>query len=136
MGKAWEDYKSKRRVAKKIIRWKKEEDRARTLRFFQENGGTWCKSFWSDLMRQGRKRSGCIMEIKNHEEDLLTDPEEVKERLRKYWEELGKSVGAGRHTEQEDPGGEIEVEAMTGNVDRISMEEILYSLRNLERMRC
>ena len=38
------------------------------------------------------------MEIKNHEGDLLTDPEEVKERLGKYWEELGKSVGAGRHT--------------------------------------
>ena len=45
----------------------------------------------------------------------------------------GESVGAGRHTEQEDPGGEMEVEAMTGNVDRISMEEILYALRNLER---
>ena len=42
-------------------------------------------------------------------------------------------MGAGRHTEQEDPGGELEVEAMTGNVDRISMEEILYALRNLER---
>ena len=38
------------------------------------------------------------------EGDLLTDPEDVKERLRKYWEELGKGVGAGRHTEQEDPG--------------------------------
>ena len=64
---------------------------------------------------------------------LLTDPEEVKERLRKYWEELGKSVGAARHTEQEDPGGEMEVETMTGNVDRISKEEILHALRNLER---
>ena len=72
------------------------------------------------------------MEIKNHEGDLLTDPEDVKERLRKYWEELGKSVGAGWHTEQEDPGGEMEVEAMTGNVDRIIMEEILYALRNLK----
>ena len=27
----------------------------------------------------------------------------------------------------------MEVEAMTGNVDRISKEEILYALRNLER---
>ena len=133
IGKVWEVYKSKRRVIKKIIRQKKEEDRARTLRFIQENRGTQCKLFWSDLKRQGKKRSGCIMEIKNHEGDLLTDPEEVKERLGKYWEELGKSVGAARHTEQEDPGGEMEVEAMTGNVDRISMEEILYALRNLER---
>ena len=127
------EYKSKRRVVKKVIRRKKEEDRARTLRFIQENGGTQCKLFWSDLKRRGKKRSGCIMESKNHEGDLLTDPEDVKERLRKYWEELGKSVGAGRHTEQEDQGGEMEVEAMTGNVDRISMEEILYALRNLER---
>ena len=81
---------SKRRVVKKIIRQKQEEDRARTLRFIQENGGTRCKLFWSDLKRQGKKRSGCIMEIKNHEGVLLTDPEEVKEKLRKYWEELGK----------------------------------------------
>ena len=44
-------------------------------------------------------------------------------------------MGAARHTEQEDPGGEMEVEAMTGNVDRISKEEILYALRNLERGR-
>ena len=27
----------------------------------------------------------------------------------------------------------MEVEAMTGKVDRISMEEILYAMRNLER---
>ena len=123
---------SKRRVVKKIIRQKQEEDRARTLRFIQENGGTWCKLFWSDLKRQGKKRSGCILEIKNHEGDLLTDPEDVKERLRKYWEELGKAwVQEG--IENKDLGGEMEVEAMTGNVDRISMEEILYELRNLER---
>ena len=32
IGKAWEDYKSKRHGVKKIIRWKK-EDRTRTLRF-------------------------------------------------------------------------------------------------------
>ena len=38
IGKAWEDYKSKKHVVKKIIRRKKEEDRARTLRFIQENG--------------------------------------------------------------------------------------------------
>ena len=31
-------------------------------------------------------------------------------------------------------GGEIQVEAMIGNVDRISMEEILYALRNLREM--
>ena len=67
IGKAWEDYKNKRRVVKKVIWWKKEEDRARTLRFIQENGGTRCKLFWSDLKRQGEKRSGCIMEIKNHD---------------------------------------------------------------------
>ena len=73
------------------------------------------------------------MEIKNHEGDLLTDPEDVKERLGKYWEELGKSIGAGQPTEQEDPGGEMEVEAMTRNVDRISTEEILYALRSLQR---
>ena len=36
-------------------------------------------SAWSDLKRQGKKRSECIMEIKNHEGDLLTDPENVKE---------------------------------------------------------
>ena len=42
----------------------------------------------------------------NHEGHLLTDPEDVKGRPRKYWEELGKSVSAGRHTEQGDPGGE------------------------------
>ena len=103
------------------------------LRFIQENGGTRCKLFWSDLKRRGKKKSGCIMEIRNQEGDILTDPEDVKERLRKYWKELGKSVGAGQHDEQEDPGGEIEVETMAGNVDRISMEEILYALRNIER---
>ena len=64
IGKAWEEYKSKRCVVKKIIRQKKEEDRARTLRFIQENGGTQCKLFWSDLKRQGKKRSGCMMEIR------------------------------------------------------------------------
>jgi len=133
IGKAWKEYKSKRCVVKKIIRQKKEEDRAGMLRFIQENGGTQCKLFWSDLKRQGKKRSWCIMKIKNHEGVLLTDPEEVKERLRKYWEELGESVGAARHTEQEDPGVEMEVKAMIGNVDRISKEEILYALRNLER---
>ena len=45
IGKAWEVYESKRHVVKKIIRQKKEEDRARMLRFIQENGGTWCKLF-------------------------------------------------------------------------------------------
>ena len=73
------------------------------------------------------------MEIRNQEGDLLTDPEDVRESLGKYWEELGKSVGAGQHNEQQDPGGETEVETTAGNVDRISMEEILYALRNLER---
>ena len=38
-------YENKRHVVKKIIRQKKEEDRARMLRFIQENGGTWCKLF-------------------------------------------------------------------------------------------
>ena len=71
IGKVWEVYKSKRRVVNKIIRQKKEKDRARTLRFIQENGGTQCKLFWSDLKRQGKKRLGCIMEIKNHEGVLL-----------------------------------------------------------------
>ncbi len=133
IGKAWEDYKGKRREVKKIIRRKKEEDRARTIRFIEENGGTQCKRFWSDLKSRGKKRSECIVEIKSQEGELLTDAEEVKERLRKYWEELGKSVGAGGYTEQEEPGEETEVEAMTGNVNKISMEEILYALRSLER---
>ena len=42
-------------------------------------------------------------------------------------------MSAGSHTEQGDPRGKMEVEAMTGKVDRISMEEILYAMRNLER---
>ena len=79
IGKTWEDYKSKRRVVKKIIRRKKVEDTARTLRLIQENGGAWCKLFCSDLKRQGKKKSGCIMEIRNQEGDLLTDPEDVIE---------------------------------------------------------
>ena len=83
IGKVLEVYKSKRHVVKNIIRQKKEEDRARTLRFIQENGGTWCKLFWSDLKRQGKKRSECTMEIKNHEGDLFTDQENVKERKTK-----------------------------------------------------
>ena len=69
---------SKRRVVKKIIRQKQEEDRARTLRFIQENGGTRCKLFWSDLKRQGKKRSGCILEI--NEGDL-----EINEGEQRSW---------------------------------------------------
>ncbi len=130
LGRAWEEYKTKRREVKRLIRQKKEEDRERTLRFFAENGGTRCKRFWSDLKKRGKKKTGCIMEVKNDSGELLTDPEEVKERMRKYWEDLGKLGETGQQEDEREIAGIV---TMEGNDGKVSTEEILYALRNLER---
>ncbi len=127
---AWERYKSKRREVKKIIRRKKEEDRERTLRFIAENGGAKCKRFWSDLNKRNKKKAGGIVEIKSESGEVLVEPDEVKERMREYWEKLGKGVETGTW---DDPGEEPETMARSGNDDDISLEEIVYALRNLER---
>ncbi len=71
------DYKAKRREVKKMIRKKKEDDRERTLRFIEENGGTQCKRFWSDLKSRGKKRTGCLMEVWSGAGEVLTEAEDV-----------------------------------------------------------
>ena len=102
---------------------KRKTHRARTLRFIEENGGTRCKRFWSDLKRR-RKKSGCIMEIKSQEGELLTEAEDVKEVLGGIWEKI-RSTGLW-HIEQEDLWEVFGEEFVAGKDNEISMEEIMH----------
>ena len=127
---AWEVYKVKRREVKRLIARKKELDRTRVLENIRKSGGVACKRFWMELQRsKKRRKQGGLMEVKDGDGCVVTEPGLVKERMRQYWQGLGRALeleGEGV------PGMPLGLEGSRGGVGDVT-EEVAFALGKLER---